>query len=250
VTVATMGFDLFPAIDLKDGACVRLKQGRMEEATVYGADPAAMARRFADAGARWLHVVDLNGAFAGNPQNREAIAAIVAACPELAIQLGGGVRDAATVASYLELGVTRLILGTVAARDPALLRELARAFPGRIVVGIDAREGQVAVAGWAETETLAATELARCYADAGVAAIVFTDIGRDGMLTGVNVVATAALAEACGLPVIASGGVRDLDDLRALLAVRERGVAGMIAGRALYEGTLDLAAALDLLEAG
>jgi phosphoribosylformimino-5-aminoimidazole carboxamide ribotide isomerase len=237
---------LFPAIDLKDGACVRLRQGRMEEATLYNPDPAAQARAFADAGSRWLHIVDLDGAFAGKPVNAAAVRAILEAVA-IPLQLGGGVRDMATIEAWLAAGVARVILGTTALRDPALVRAACRRFPGRIAVGIDARGGRVAVEGWAKTASVEAKELALSFEGAGVAAIVYTDIERDGALEGPNVEATAALARAISTPVIASGGVASLDDLRALKAHEKDGIVGVIAGRALYDGRLDLGHALRLM---
>ena len=236
---------LYPAIDLKDGHCVRLKQGAMDQATVFNTDPAAQARSFAEAGFEWLHCVDLNGAFAGGSHNGDAIAAIRAAIA-LPIQLGGGIRDRAGIEHWLEAGITRVILGTVAVRDPALVKDAARAHEGRIAVGIDARGGRVAVEGWAETSTLSATELARRFEDAGVAAIIYTDIARDGMLQGVNVEATAALARAVSIPVIASGGVAGIEDIAALIAAREPNIDGVVIGRALYDGRIDPEAALKL----
>jgi phosphoribosylformimino-5-aminoimidazole carboxamide ribotide isomerase len=240
---------LFPAIDLKDGACVRLVQGEMAAATVFNTDPAAQARAFVAAGCEWIHVVDLNGAFAGRPVNAEAVAAIVAAAP-VPVQLGGGIRDMATIAMWLDKGVRRVILGTVALRDPALVKEACRRFPGRVAVGIDARGGRVAVEGWAETSDVTARDLALKFEDAGVAAIIYTDIDRDGLLKGPNVEATAALAEALTTPVIASGGVSTLDDLAAIKARAATGIAGVISGRALYDGRIDLGAALALLRDG
>ncbi|MBX6321533.1 MAG: 1-(5-phosphoribosyl)-5-[(5-phosphoribosylamino)methylideneamino]imidazole-4-carboxamide isomerase [Rhodospirillaceae bacterium] len=237
---------LYPAIDLKEGQAVRLRQGDMARATVFNADPAAQARAFAAAGARWLHLVDLDGAFAGRPMNRAAVESVLAAVA-IPCQLGGGIRDRATIEAWLERGVARVVLGTAAVRDPALVRETCRAHPGRVAVGIDARAGRVAVAGWAETESLSALELALRFEDAGAAAIVFTDIERDGVLAGVNVEATAVLARRLSTPVIASGGVAGLDDLRRLRAAGA-GIAGVIVGRALYDGRLDLAAALALAE--
>ena len=234
---------LFPAIDLKDGACVRLKRGEMDEATIFNTDPAAQARAFVEAGFEWLHCVDLNGAFAGRSANAPAIRAIRAAI-ELPIQLGGGIRDRAGIEGWLEAGITRVILGTAALRNPALVKEAARAHPGRIAVGIDAKAGKVAVEGWAETSELEAVELARRFEDAGVAAIIFTDIARDGMLQGVNVEATAALANSVRIPVIASGGVAGIGDIEALLAANEPNIAGVVIGRALYDGRIDPAAAL------
>jgi phosphoribosylformimino-5-aminoimidazole carboxamide ribotide isomerase len=237
---------LFPAIDLKDGACVRLLRGRMEDATLYNPDPAAQARAFAAAGSAWLHVVDLNGAFAGKPVNADAVRAILAAV-DIPVQLGGGIRDMASIEAWLDAGVRRVILGTVALRDPGLVRAACKAFPERIVVGIDARDGKVAVEGWAETSEMTARDLALAFEDAGVAAIVYTDIERDGALQGPNVAATAALARALTTPVIASGGVASLEDLQALKTHEKDGIAGVIAGRALYDGRLDLAQALRLL---
>jgi len=236
---------LYPAIDLKDGAAVRLVRGEMVQATVFNTDPAAQARAFADAGAGWLHLVDLNGAFAGRPVNGAAVEAILAACPGLPVQLGGGIRDLATIEGWLGRGVARVILGTVAVEDPDLLREAARAFPGRIAVGIDARGGRVATRGWAEETAVDATDLARSLEDAGVAAIIYTDILRDGAMQGPNVEATAVLARAVAIPVIASGGVASLADLAALQATGV--IAGAISGRALYDEAIDLAQALALL---
>jgi len=226
---------LFPAIDLKGGRCVRLKRGVMESATVFNNDPAAQAKIFADAGFRWLHCVDLDGAFEGRSVNADAIRAIRASI-ELPIQLGGGIRDRAGIEAWLEAGISRVILGTAALRDPELVRDAAKAYPGRIAVGIDAKDGRVAVQGWAETAEIGALALAKRFEDAGVAAIVFTDIARDGMLQGVNVEATAALANAVRIPVIASGGIANLDDVRALMAARSSNILGTIIGRALYEG--------------
>jgi phosphoribosylformimino-5-aminoimidazole carboxamide ribotide isomerase len=236
---------LFPAIDLKDGACVRLKRGEMDQATVFNTDPAAQAQAFAQAGFEWLHCVDLNGAFEGRSANAPAIAAIRAAI-DLPIQLGGGLRDRAGIESWLEAGITRVILGTAALRNPALVKEAARAHPGRIVVGIDAKDGKVAVEGWAETSELESAELARRFEDAGVAAIVFTDIARDGMLRGVNVEATVALANSVRIPVIASGGVAGIGDIEALIGAGSANIEGVIIGRALYDGRIDPAAALTL----
>jgi phosphoribosylformimino-5-aminoimidazole carboxamide ribotide isomerase len=239
---------LYPAIDLKDGQCVRLLRGDMGAATVFNDDPAAQARAFEVAGCRWLHLVDLDGAFAGRAVNGAAVEAVLAAVA-VPVQLGGGVRDMGSIEGWLARGVARVILGTAAVRDPALVREAARAFPGRIAVGIDARGGRVAVAGWAETTALATLDLARRVEDAGVAAIVHTDIDRDGAMAGPNVAATAALALAVSIPVIASGGVSSLDDLRAL---RDCGAPldGVISGRALYDGRIDPAEAQRLLDAG
>ncbi len=243
------GLTLYPAIDLKDGSVVRLRRGEMDSARVYGSDPAAQAAAFAAAGCRWLHVVDLDGAFAGKSANGAAVEAILARVG-IAVQLGGGIRDMAAIEAWLERGVRRIVLGTVAARDPALLADACRAFPGRIAVGIDARDGRVAVAGWAEAEALDIYSLADRAAAAGAAAIIYTDIARDGMLEGIDIAHVTALAERVPLPVIASGGVRDLADLAALrskAAAAKGRVEGVIVGRALYDGRLDLAAALELL---
>jgi phosphoribosylformimino-5-aminoimidazole carboxamide ribotide isomerase len=239
---------LFPAIDLKDGQCVRLKRGAMDEATVFNDSPAAQARAFAKAGFEWLHCVDLNGAFEGRSVNADAIRAIRDAI-DLPIQLGGGLRDRAGIESWLETGITRVILGTAALRNPALVKEAARAHPKRIAVGIDARDGKVAVEGWAETSTLDAADLARRFEDAGVAAIIFTDIARDGMLQGVNVEATAALSRAVRIPVIASGGVASNADIEALVAAKAPNIQGVVIGRALYDGRIDVATALKLAKA-
>ena len=237
---------LFPAIDLKDGACVRLVQGDMARATVFGRDPAQQAGAFAAAGCRWLHLVDLNGAFAGRPVNGDAVEAILSAVA-IPCQLGGGIRDRATIDFWLSRGVARVILGTVAVEDPALVRAAARAHPGRIAVGIDARAGRVATRGWAEVTDITAPDLARGFEDAGVAAIIYTDIDRDGAMGGPNIAATEALARAVTIPVIASGGVSSMADL---IALRDTGViAGAISGRALYDGAIDLGAALRLLGA-
>ncbi len=239
---------LYPAIDLKGGQCVRLLRGDMSRATVFSDDPPGQARRFVAAGCRYLHVVDLDGAFAGKPMNRAAVEAIVAAAG-VPIQLGGGIRDRATIEGWLERGVRRVILGTAALNDPALVKGACRAHPGRIVIGIDARAGRVAVEGWAKASERQALDLARDFEDAGAAAIIYTDIERDGALQGVNVEATAALARALSTEVIASGGVASLDDLRALKAHEADGIGGVVCGRALYDGRLDLARALALLEA-
>jgi phosphoribosylformimino-5-aminoimidazole carboxamide ribotide isomerase len=233
---------LFPAIDLKDGRCVRLRQGDMGQATMFNKDAAAQAAAFEAQGFEWLHVVDLNGAFAGRSVNAPTIRAILGAIT-MPVQLGGGIRDSAGIESWLEAGVRRVILGTAAVRDPALVKQAATAFPGRIAVGIDARDGMVAVEGWAQASSLSVTELARRFEDAGVAAIIFTDIARDGMLQGVNVAATAALARAVSIPIIASGGVSGVEDIELL---KESGapIAGAVIGRALYDGRIDPAEAL------
>jgi phosphoribosylformimino-5-aminoimidazole carboxamide ribotide isomerase len=234
---------LYPAIDLKNGQCVRLLRGEMSAATVFSDDPAGQARRFVAAGCRFLHVVDLDGAFAGKPMNRAAVEAIVASAG-VPVQLGGGIRDRATIEGWLAAGVARVILGTLALSEPALVKAACRAHPGRIVIGIDARGGRVAVEGWAKASERQALDLALEFEDAGAAAIVYTDIERDGALMGVNVEVTAALARRLSTGVIASGGVAGLDDLRALKAHERDGIAGVICGRALYDGRLDLAAAL------
>ncbi|RTQ97562.1 1-(5-phosphoribosyl)-5-[(5-phosphoribosylamino)methylideneamino]imidazole-4-carboxamide isomerase [Halomonas nitroreducens] len=239
---------VIPAIDLKDGKCVRLKQGRMDDATTYGDDPVAMAARWVEAGARRLHLVDLNGAFEGEPVNGEAVTAIARAYPELPIQIGGGIRSAATIEHYLEAGVSQVIIGTKAVKEPAFVTEMCQAFPGHVIVGLDARDGFVATDGWAEVSQIKATDLAKRFADDGVSSIVYTDIARDGMMGGVNVEATAELARQGGLPVIASGGVTNLDDLRALIAAGEPGILGAITGRAIYEGSLDVAEAQALCD--
>jgi phosphoribosylformimino-5-aminoimidazole carboxamide ribotide isomerase len=240
---------LFPAIDLKDGQCVRLKLGDMREATVFNADPAAQARSFQEQGFSYLHIVDLNGAFAGKPVNAQAVAAILGAI-SIPAQLGGGIRDMATIEMWLANGIRRVILGTVAVRDPALVRAACKAHPGRIAVGIDARGGKVAVEGWAETSELTAVELARRFEDAGVAAIIYTDIDRDGVLKGLNLDATVALARATRIPVIASGGLASIADVEALLRPECAILEGAITGRALYDGRLDARAALALIAAG
>ena len=240
---------VFPAIDLKDGAAVRLLRGEMGSATLYNPDPAAQARSFAEAGFGWLHLVDLNGAFEGRPVNRAAVEAILAAV-EVPVQLGGGIRDMATIETWLEAGVRRVILGTAAVKSPDLVHEACRRFAGRVVVGIDTRRGRVAVEGWAQESELDAIDLARRFEDAGVAALIYTDIERDGALQGVNVAATAALAESVALPVIASGGVSSLDDIAALMAVEDRGIVGVICGRALYDGRVEAASALALTAGG
>jgi phosphoribosylformimino-5-aminoimidazole carboxamide ribotide isomerase len=237
---------LFPAIDLKDGACVRLVRGDMASATVFNRDPAAQARQFADAGFSWLHVVDLDGAVAGRSINSAAVTAIRGAV-DLPIQLGGGIRDRAAIEHRLAIGIDRVVLGTAALRDPGLVRDAAADHAGRIVVGIDARDGRVAIEGWAETTELAVVELARRFEDCGVAAIVYTDIARDGALVGVDANAVAAVARQIRIPLIASGGVSSLDDIAALKAREVDGIVGIICGRALYDGRIDPASALRLL---
>jgi phosphoribosylformimino-5-aminoimidazole carboxamide ribotide isomerase len=239
---------LFPAIDLKGGEAVRLEQGDMARATVFHRDPAAQAQDFERQGFAYLHVVDLDGAFAGKPVNAGAVEKILATV-KMPVQLGGGVRDMKTVEGWLGKGIKRVIIGTAAVRDPALVKQAAKAFPGRIAVGLDARDGKVAVAGWAETSQMTALDIARRFEDAGVAAIIYTDISRDGLLKGLNLDATIALAEAISIPVIASGGLASLDDIKALLEPRAKKLEGAITGRALYDGRLDAAAALKLIKA-
>jgi phosphoribosylformimino-5-aminoimidazole carboxamide ribotide isomerase len=238
---------LFPAIDLKDGQCVRLKLGEMDAATVFNDDPAAQALAFERQGFKYLHIVDLNGAFAGNPVNAAAVEAILKALT-IPAQLGGGIRDLATIEAWLAKGIRRVILGTIAVRDPALVREAAERFPGRIAVGIDAKGGKVAVEGWAETSELTATELAHRFEDAGVAAIIYTDIERDGVLKGLNLPATAALAKSTRIPVIASGGLASMADIRELMKPEYAMLEGAITGRALYDGRIDPKEALKMLE--
>jgi len=239
---------LFPAIDLKDGKCVRLRHGEMSQATVFSDDPAAQAVTFERQGFEYLHIVDLNGAFAGRPVNAAAVEAILAAIA-MPVQLGGGIRDLVTIEAWLQKGVARVILGTIAVREPALVRDACKRFPGRIAVGIDARGGKVAVEGWAETSEVAAIDLARRFEDAGVAAIVYTDIERDGVLKGLNLPATAELARVTAIPVIASGGLASIEDVKALLRPEYRLLEGAIAGRALYDGRLDPKEALAVLAA-
>ncbi|WP_072396356.1 1-(5-phosphoribosyl)-5-[(5-phosphoribosylamino)methylideneamino]imidazole-4-carboxamide isomerase [Hyphomicrobium sp. CS1GBMeth3] len=239
---------LFPAIDLKDGKCVRLKLGDMNEATVFNEDPVAQARTFERQGFKYLHIVDLNGAFAGKPVNATAVEGILKAIT-MPAQLGGGIRDLITIETWLARGIRRVILGTVAVRDPALVREACKNFPGRIAVGIDAKGGKVAVEGWAETSELSAIELARRFEDVGVAAIIYTDIERDGVLKGLNLPATAELARATTIPVVASGGLASIDDVKALLAPEYAMLEGAITGRALYDGRLDPKEALAVLSA-
>ncbi len=234
---------IIPAIDLKDGKCVRLRQGKMDDSTEYGDDPVAMADRWVDAGARRLHLVDLNGAFAGEPVNGEIVRAIATKYPNLPIQIGGGIRSADTIEAYLRAGVQWVIIGTKAVKEPGFVTDMCKQFPGHIIVGLDAKDGRVATDGWAEVSEVLATDLAKRFANDGVEAIVYTDISRDGMMQGVNVEATAALAEAGGIPVIASGGVTNMDDLRRLATVADKGILGAITGRAIYEGTLDVSEA-------
>lgn len=236
---------VLPAIDLKQGRCVRLLQGKFDRETVYGNDPAAMARKWAEAGAEWLHLVDLNGSVGRKPVNQEAVLAIRRAVP-IKLELGGGIRTLATIEFYLEQGLNRIILGTAAHQDPEMVREAARLYPGRIAVGIDARDGRVMVDGWTREGGVAELDLARRYEGLGIAALIYTDIQRDGMQTGPNIERTRALARAVKIPVIASGGVKDLGDIRALKALESDGVAGVISGKALYEGTLDFAEARTL----
>jgi len=238
---------LFPAIDLKDGQCVRLRRGEMAQATVFNDDPAAQARAFAQQGFEYLHIVDLNGAFAGKPVNAPAVEAILNAV-SIPAQLGGGIRDLPTIEAWLDKGIRRVILGTAAVRSPELVRDACRAFPGRVAVGIDARGGKVAVEGWAETSELAALELARRFEDAGVAAIIYTDIDRDGVLQGLNLPATADLARSISISVIASGGLASIEDVRALLRPEYSQLEGAITGRALYDGRLDAVEALALIK--
>ena len=239
---------LFPAIDLKNGEAVRLEQGDMARATIFNSDPAAQARAFVAQGFEYLHIVDLDGAFAGRPVNAAAVERILAAV-KIPVQLGGGIRDRAGIEGWLGKGVARVIIGTAAVRDPPLVKEAAKAFPGRIAVGLDARDGKVAVEGWAKTSELSALGIAQRFEDAGVAAIIYTDIARDGMLKGLNLDATIALAESVSIPVIASGGFASLDDVRALLEPRAQNLEGAIVGRALYDGRLDPAAAISLIRA-
>ncbi len=237
---------LFPAIDLKDGQCVRLIKGDMDQATVFNDDPADQAKAFEKLGFEYLHLVDLNGAFEGKPVNAEAVDGILASI-DIPAQLGGGIRDLATIETWLDKGISRVILGTAAVRDPDLVRDACRQFPGRVAVGLDARGGRIAVEGWAETSDLTATEMAARFEDAGVAAIIYTDIDRDGILQGLNLDATNALADATSIPVIASGGLSSIDDISALLAPDCARLAGAICGRALYDGSLDASQALALI---
>ncbi len=239
---------LIPAIDLKDGQCVRLRQGRMDDDTVFSDNPVEMATRWIDAGGRRLHLVDLNGAFAGEPVNGEVIRTIAAAHPGVPIQVGGGIRDEATIEAYLKAGVSYCIIGTQAVKEPEFVARACKAFAGHVIVGLDAKEGRVAINGWAEVTDQEVTELARRFQDDGVSAIVYTDIGRDGMMSGPNVAATAALANAISIPVIASGGITDIGDIEALCKAETDNIMGAITGRAIYEGTLDLAAGQKLAD--
>lgn len=238
---------LFPAIDLKNGQCVRLEQGDMARATVFNLDPAAQAKTFETQGFEYLHVVDLDGAFAGKPVNAQAVEAMLKSV-KFPVQLGGGIRDLATIEAWLAKGIRRVIIGTAAVRDPALVKEAAKKFPGQVAVGLDARDGKVAVEGWAETSTVTVLDIAQRFEDAGVAAIIFTDIARDGLLKGLNLEATIALAEAISIPVIASGGLASIDDVKALLTPRAKKLEGAISGRALYDGRIDPAEALALIK--
>ncbi|HET9176222.1 MAG TPA: 1-(5-phosphoribosyl)-5-[(5-phosphoribosylamino)methylideneamino]imidazole-4-carboxamide isomerase [Pseudolabrys sp.] len=237
---------LFPAIDLKEGIAVRLEQGDMARATIFHRDPAAQAHAFEQQGFQYLHIVDLDGAFAGKPMNAAAVDRILETV-SVPVQLGGGIRDTATVESWLDKGISRVIIGTAAVRDPPFVKQAARDFPGRIVVGLDARDGKVAVEGWAETSQLSALDIARRFEDVGVSAIIYTDISRDGMLQGLNLDATVALADEVSIPVIASGGVASIEDIKALVAPRAKKLAGAIVGRALYDGRVDAAEALKLI---
>jgi phosphoribosylformimino-5-aminoimidazole carboxamide ribotide isomerase len=241
---------IIPAIDLKDGQCVRLRQGLMDDSTVFSDDPLAMTKRWVDAGCRRLHLVDLNGAFAGEPVNGEVVTAIAAAWPGLPVQIGGGIRTLETIEHYVRAGVSYVIIGTKAVKEPAFVAEACRAFPGKVIVGLDAKDGLVATDGWAEVSSVLATDLAKRFEADGVSAIVYTDIARDGMMQGVNVEATVAMARASSIPVIASGGITNLDDIRALNAVAHTGICGAITGRAIYEGTLDVAEAQRLCDEG
>lgn len=241
---------LIPAIDLKEGLCVRLKQGLMEQATVFSDRPADMGLHWFKQGARRLHLVDLDGAFAGKPKNLEAIREILAAvAKDISVQLGGGIRDLATIEKYLDLGLSDVIIGTAAVKNPAFVREACKQFPGHIIVGLDAKEGMVAIDGWATVTEHHVVDLSKRFEDDGVNSIIYTDIGRDGMMSGVNIEATVKLAESVNIPIIASGGLTDLDDIRALCAVEDSGVAGAITGRAIYEGSIDFAQAQQLADA-
>src|SRR5690606_16067004 len=240
---------LIPAIDLQDGRCVRLRQGDLDDATVFSEDPAAMATQWLDQGARRLHLVDLNGAVAGKPKNEAAIKSIIAAvADDIPVQIGGGIRDLGTIERYLDAGISYVIIGTAAVKSPGFLRDACSAFPGHIIVGLDARDGKVATEGWSKLTRHDVLDLAKKFEDYGCESIIYTDIGRDGMLTGVNIEATVALARHVSIPVIASGGVANLDDIKALCEVENEGVEGVILGRSLYEGTLDFAQAQDFAD--
>jgi phosphoribosylformimino-5-aminoimidazole carboxamide ribotide isomerase len=239
---------LIPAIDLKDGKCVRLRQGRMDDETVFGDDPVAVAQRWVDAGARRLHMVDLNGAFEGKPVNAASIRAVAEAFPDLPIQVGGGIRDEETVQAYLDAGVQYTIIGTRAVSAPHFINDLCVEFPGHIIVGLDAKEGKVAIDGWSKLSHHSVIDMAQRFEQDGVEAIIYTDIGRDGMMSGVNIESTVELARAITIPVIASGGITSIEDVRALCAVTDEGISGAITGRAIYEGTLDLAQAQQLAD--
>lgn len=241
---------MIPAIDLKDGQCVRLRKGLMEDSTVFGDDPVAMAKQWVDQGARRLHLVDLNGAFAGEPVNGDVVTAIAKAYPDLPIQIGGGIRSLETIEYYLKAGVNYVIIGTKAVKEPEFVAQACQAFPGSVIVGLDAKAGFVATDGWAEVSSVKATELAKRFEADGVSSIVYTDIDRDGMMQGVNVEATVAMAQASSLPIIASGGITNIDDIKALLAQSQlgAGICGAITGRAIYEGSLDLAEAQALCD--
>jgi phosphoribosylformimino-5-aminoimidazole carboxamide ribotide isomerase len=241
---------IIPAIDLKDGQCVRLRQGLMDDSTIFSDDPVATAARWVEAGCRRLHLVDLNGAFAGEPVNGSVVTAIAAAYPDLPIQIGGGIRNLETIEYYIAAGVSYVIIGTKAVKEPEFVAEACAAFPGKVIVGLDARDGLVATDGWAEVSKVRATDLARRFESDGVSAIVYTDIARDGMMQGVNVEATVAMAQASSIPVIASGGITDIQDIRALINVANAGICGAITGRAIYEGTLDVADAQRLCDEG
>lgn len=239
---------VIPAIDLKDGQCVRLRQGRMEDSTVFGDDPVSMAKRWVDAGCRRLHLVDLNGAFAGTPVNGDAVTAIAKQFPNLPIQIGGGIRTLETIEHYVKAGVSYVIIGTKAVKEPSFVKEACQAFPGKIIVGLDAQDGFVATDGWAEISDIQAVDLAKQFKHDGVSSIVYTDIARDGMMQGVNVEATVKLAQEGGIPVIASGGVTNIEDIRQLALVANQGILGAITGRAIYEGTLDVHSAQQLAD--
>lgn len=243
-----MPLQIIPAIDLKDGKCVRLRQGRMNEATIFSDDPLATARRWIEAGAKRLHVVDLNGAIAGSPVNADAVEAIAREFPNLPVQVGGGIRDEETIQTYLDCGVRYVILGTKAVNAPHFVSDVCAEFPGRIIVGLDAKDGKVAIDGWSKLSGHDVIDLAKKYQNDGVEAIIYTDIGRDGMMTGVNVEATLKLANAISIPVIASGGISSLDDIRAVCGIADSGIVGAVVGRALYEGTLDFKAAQKLAD--